>query len=105
MEKLNSVIIPNLKCGKIIDEFELRLELPKGSLRRKTKQRGIARARHVTIHLCRKLTGRSYPQIAIQFGYADHTSVLYACEVAQSHMNTNAYLAEKYKEVEASFHA
>jgi len=78
----SSELKSKIKCSEIIAECEKQFDVPRGSLRQKTKFRSVASVRHIAIFLCRNITGRSYPQIAIAAGYKDHTTALYACKVA-----------------------
>ncbi len=43
------------------------------------KNRTIVLARNIAMHLARKLTGMSFPEIARRLGNKDHTTVLQAC--------------------------
>lgn len=59
----------------------------------------LIRARHVAMMLCKRLTGRSYPEIGRRFGGRDHTTVLHALEkmapviaAIEPHINANAPL-------------
>ena len=44
------------------------------------RSKNISYPRHVAMYLSRRLTSKSYPEIARMFGGKDHTSVLYACQ-------------------------
>jgi chromosomal replication initiator protein len=44
------------------------------------RSKNISYPRHVAMYLSRRLTSKSYPEIARLFGGKDHTSVLYACQ-------------------------
>lgn len=41
------------------------------------------RARHVAMYLCRELTEHSLPAIGREFGWRDHTSVIYAVRAVE----------------------
>jgi len=41
----------------------------------------IAWARHVAIYVSRKLSGASHPELSRAFGFADHNSSIYSCQV------------------------
>lgn len=93
-----------IKCSEIIAECEKQFGLERGSLRQKSKLRSVANARHIAIFLCRNITGRSYPQIALAVGYKDHTTALYACKMAPILLE-NPEVAAKAKAVEDAFNA
>lgn len=47
------------------------------------RARAIARPRQVAMFLARRLTTRSLPEIARQFGDRDHTTVMHACSTIE----------------------
>jgi chromosomal replication initiator protein len=51
----------------------------------------IVRPRHVAMYLCKELTGASYPEIALQFGGKDHTTVLHAYRKVESNLVDHYY--------------
>jgi len=91
-----------MRCSVVIDECEDQFGFSRGALRRKSKQRDLEQARHVAAHLCRKITGRSYMQIAIALGYKDHTTVLYACRKTAPILLRDPEWAAKAKSVEGA---
>jgi chromosomal replication initiation ATPase DnaA len=48
--------------------------------------------RHVAMHLCRRLTPKSYPEIARRFGGRDHTVALWADRKIQKLVNEDAHV-------------
>lgn len=104
MEQSNE-FTPQIKCAAVIAECEKQFGLKKGSLKEMTKLRDVVRIRHIAVHLCRKITGRSFPQIALAVGYKDHTTAIYACKVAPILLQQNPHLAAKAKAVEEAFDA
>lgn len=50
----------------------------KTDLESPSKAQAVVYPRHIAMYLCRKLTGKSYPQIGRSFGNRDHTTVLYS---------------------------
>lgn len=95
---------PLIRCSQVIAECELQFALPRGSLRTKRKTQRLARIRHIAVYLCRKITGRSYPQIALATGYKDHTTALYACRVVHLVL-ADPVMAAKAQAVEDHFNA
>lgn len=49
----------------------------------KRRTQNIAFARHVAMHLCRRLTARSFPEIGALFGGRDHSTVIHANRVIE----------------------
>lgn len=54
-----------------------------------------AKARHIAIYLTRLLTTLSYQQIAIQFGYPEHTAILYAIRRMDARCKANPGFAQE----------
>jgi chromosomal replication initiator protein len=48
----------------------------------------IAWARHVAIYVSRKLSGASHPELSRAFGFADHNSSIYSCQVVLVRLRT-----------------
>lgn len=99
----SSEFVLKMKCSTVIDECEKQFGFKPGSLKYKDKVRATVQVRHIAIYLCRKLTGRSYPQIAYAIGYhgeSGHTTAMYACRVAPSLLERNPDYAAKAKAVE-----
>ena len=63
----------------------------------KRRTRAIARPRQVAMSLAKQLTNHSLPEIGERFGGRDHTTVLYACEKIATLRQTDADIAEDYK--------
>lgn len=103
MEQLSENKAP-LKCSEVLAECERQFGLAKGALRTKNKMRYLAGPRHVAIYLCRKLTGRSYPQIGLAVGYKDHTTCLYAMKRAPLLLR-DPEIAKKAQAVEDAINA
>ena len=93
-----------IKCIDVIAECERQFGLNSGALRTKSKMQYLAGPRHVAIYLCRKITGRSYPQISIVVGYKDHTTALYAMKRAPFLLE-DARIAKIARAVEDAFNA
>jgi chromosomal replication initiator protein len=49
-------------------------------LRARSNMRQVLVPRQVAMYLCKKLTGKSYPEIARQFGGKHHTTVIHSVE-------------------------
>lgn len=60
----------------------------------KNRAKKFSGPRHVAQYLCRKLTGLSFPDIAVKFGGKDHTSVIYACRKVELEMRRDRSLAD-----------
>lgn len=93
-----------IRCVDIIAECERQFGLSNGALRTKNKMKHLAGPRHIAIYLCRKMTNRSYPQIALVVGYKDHTTALYAMKRAPILLKSPE-IAKKAKAVEDAINA
>lgn len=63
----------------------------------KRRNRSIARPRQVAMALSKDLTNHSLPEIGEAFGGRDHTTVLHACRKIAELKESNADVAEDYK--------
>ena len=63
----------------------------------KRRNRTIARPRQVAMALAKELTNHSLPEIGEAFGGRDHTTVLHACRKIAELRDSNADVAEDYK--------
>ena len=55
----------------------------------------IVRPRHVFFYLCRRMTTKSYPEIARICGGRDHTTVLAGCRSIEALLGLDTHLAEE----------
>ncbi len=58
----------------------------------KRRTQNIALPRQVAMHLCRKLTTCSYPEIGALFGGRDHSTVIHAYRVIEERMTSDSQL-------------
>ncbi len=68
----------------------------------KRRTQNIAQARHVAMYLCRKLTGRSFPEIGAVFGGRDHSTAIHACKKLEESLIENKNLRHKISSIENS---
>ena len=59
--------------------------------------------RQVAMYLIRKHTPLSLPQIGMEFGGRDHTTVMHSCEKIDEEIKNNASLSEKISIIESQF--
>ncbi len=81
----------------VCEYFQIRVS----DLLGKNRSKKFSRPRHIAQFLCRKLTGLSFPDIAIKFGGKDHTSVIYACRKIESSSRTDAAVASLLHQLES----
>lgn len=60
-----------------------------------TRQKSIVVPRQIAMHLCKKLTTLSMPDIGRRFGGRDHTTVLHSLRKIQNDMKSNAELSRQ----------
>ncbi|MBN1902368.1 chromosomal replication initiator protein DnaA [Candidatus Sumerlaeota bacterium] len=77
-EEASIAAIQNCVC----EYFDIKLADMIGHNRNKK----FSMPRHIAQYLCRKMTGKSLPDIAVHFGGRDHTSVLHACRKIENNL-------------------
>ena len=77
----------------VADYFKLRTS----ELLSKKRTRSIARPRQMAMSLAKELTNHSLPEIGDAFGGRDHTTVLHACRKIAELKETDALVAEDYR--------
>lgn len=83
---------------RVVCEF---YKLPFIDLISKRRDKTVIRPRFVAIHLCRKHTQRSLPDIARRFGGRDHTSALSSLRRMKTWIEADSDLAAEVAEIEA----
>lgn len=69
-----------IACVKMATEEMLKVSLKDITGRNRSAK--VARARHIAIHVCRQMTGASFPALARAFGKANHNTPRHSCKVA-----------------------
>jgi len=69
-------------------------------LKGKSRQRAISRPRQIAMHLAKKLTGQSYPQLGEKFGGRDHTTILSGCRKIKGMVETDKTIASAVQHLE-----
>ena len=72
----------------VAEKFQISVE----DMRSKKRNAVISQPRQIAYYLCRNMTTESYPQIGIEFGGKDHTTVMYAVEKIEKEMRENSDL-------------
>lgn len=94
-DQLNSqdrqVTMHNIK-KTVAHYYNLRLSV----LDSKKRTRSIARPRQLAMALCKELTNHSLPEIGVEFGGRDHTTVLHACRKVKELLASDLRLYEDY---------
>lgn len=60
------------------------------------------RARHIAIHLIRRMTDLSFPKIGLVMGDRDHTTIMHALEAIQAQIAADPRLADFVREIETT---
>ena len=58
-----------------------------------SRKREVVRPRQIAMHISRRLSGRSFPEIARRFGGRDHTTALYGCRQIENRCKVDAAVA------------
>jgi chromosomal replication initiator protein len=70
-----SITIPMVQ-RIVADHYKISID----DLKARSNMRQVLVPRQVAMYLCKKLTGKSYPEIARQFGGKHHTTVIHSFE-------------------------
>ncbi|MGM9834655.1 MAG: chromosomal replication initiator protein DnaA [Bacilli bacterium] len=81
----------------VADYYKITVDVLKG----KKRSANIAYPRQVAMYLCRMLTDESFPQIGLEFGGRDHSTVIHACDKIESDLKTDANLKEVLNEIKS----
>jgi chromosomal replication initiator protein len=71
----NAITIPMVQ-KVVADHYKISIE----DLKARTNMRHVLVPRQIAMYLCKKLTGKSYPEIARHFGGKHHTTVIHSVE-------------------------
>jgi chromosomal replication initiation ATPase DnaA len=74
-----------------------------GDLESPCRKRALVRARQMAMLMARRLTGRSFPEIARRFGDRDHTTVIHGCRQIEKKLALDAMLAADAKTLMQGF--
>ncbi|MBP6015045.1 MAG: chromosomal replication initiator protein DnaA [Alphaproteobacteria bacterium] len=77
-----------------------RYALKAGELESRSRKQEIVRPRQVAMFLARRLTGRSFPEIARKFGPRDHTTVIHGCDRIGELMISNPEIAAEVEDLQ-----
>lgn len=86
------VSIDNIQ--RVVSEY---YKIRVADLHSKRRSRSVARPRQVAMSLSKELTNHSLPEIGNAFGGRDHTTVLHATRKIKELRDSNAEIAEDYK--------
>ena len=79
----------------VAEYYSITVEVLKG----KNRSKNVAFARQVAMYLSRILTDESFPNIGLEFGGKDHTTVMYAYEKIAEELKDNRGLKEIINEI------
>ena len=71
----------------------------KDDLASNKRSNDIAYPRQIAMYLCRDIANMSYPQIGIDFGGRDHSTVMSSCEKIKDELKTNNQLVKIIDEI------
>lgn len=64
-----------------------------GDLESPSRKKSIVRPRQIAMLVTRRITRRSFPQIAMKYGHRDHTTAIHSCRTIERQMAFDAILA------------
>lgn len=77
-------------------------KIPLADLKSKSRNKDIAKARHIAIYLSRKLIKATQQDIGRFYGGRDHTSIIHASKKIQEQLKTDSALSRDVLEIENS---
>jgi chromosomal replication initiator protein len=80
----------------IADHFKIKVS----DLKSPNKSKKLATSRQIAMHLCRKLTSASFPDIGEKFGGRDHSTVIYADKKIKKLIETNTDFKTSVQSIE-----
>ena len=80
----NAITIPMIQ-RIVADHYKISID----DLKARSNMRQVLRPRQVAMYLCKKLTSKSYPEIARQFGGKHHTTVIHSVEKINQLLGTD----------------
>ena len=73
----------------VAEHYKIEVE----ALKARSNVRHVLLPRQIAMYLCKRVTRKSYPEIARQFGGKHHTTVIHSVEKIEKEMNSNRELA------------
>lgn len=73
----------------VAEHYKIEVE----ALKARSNVRDVLLPRQIAMYLCKRVTRKSYPEIARQFGGKHHTTVIHSVEKIEKEMNSNRELA------------
>lgn len=92
LKKITPLFIQKAVCT----HFSVELKQLTGDGRR----RSIVKPRQIAMHLIRKHTKYSLPEIGSYFNKRDHATVIYSCKKIDGLLKSNEYISNDYKQIE-----
>jgi len=77
----------------VADHYRISID----DLKARSNMRHVLRPRQVAMYLCKKLTSKSYPEIARQFGGKHHTTVIHSVEKINQLIGTDREMETEVK--------
>jgi chromosomal replication initiator protein len=73
----------------VAEHYKIEVE----ALKARSNVRDVLLPRQIAMYLCKRVTRKSYPEIARQFGGKHHTTVIHSVEKIEKELNSNRELA------------
>ena len=90
LESRDTVITMEAIQKKVCETYDVRI----GQLKSKRRNQSVVLPRQVAMYLCRRLTGKSLPEIGKAFGGKDHTTVIHACRAVEARIQKEPEFAQ-----------
>jgi len=93
---------PRLTINLIQRIVSEHFQISADDMKSKKKDRYISHPRQVAMYLCREILGATQPQIGLNFGGRDHSTVIHACEKITASLQNNSQLQQDVEQIRKS---
>jgi chromosomal replication initiator protein len=93
---------PNVSVPGIIEAVAKFHSLRSADITGKRRTRALTRPRHIAMHVARKHTQLSFPELGREFGGRDHSTIQHGCRKVENELLTNPDLAYQVRLIEQS---
>jgi chromosomal replication initiator protein len=102
-EALKDIIQPlagkKVDSGVIMDVVSRFYHVTVDDLKSNRRSKDVTNPRQIAMYLCRTLLNMTLPQIGLEFGNRDHTTVIHSCNKVSEEIHTQGILAKEIDEI------
>ena len=102
-EALKDIVAPmnlrKLDCATIMDVVSRFYHVTVEEMKSNRRNKEISNPRQIAMYLCRVLLNMTLPQIGLEFGNRDHTTVIHSCNKVTTDLTTSESLNREMTEI------